>query len=587
MAILKRGSFNSIQEMIDAREPVRDSYKCDVSDAVSIIKEAIENDEQITIIGDYDADGISATSILVMALREAGANPAYRLPLRFSEGYGMKPSMVEEIDSGLIITVDNGIASHSAIEAAKEKGLQVVVTDHHLPVSKSEIVMDGSTLKRKNYFDIPKADCVIDAHIQELQNDTEKFDFYDYCGAGIALKLAESLIGKNNPLMDKLYAFAAIATVADVVPLKGDNVNIFKRGIKAMAEGKITDGLYQLLVQNKIDVNSIPADCPPDVLLTGDVMGYTLGPCFNASSRLFDAGASEVVRCLLTDGNMFQATKRAQKLIEHNEERKQITDAEMAVVKKIMSDNHMENDCPIVLHIKDSKPGIIGLHAGRLCEEYQVPVIVLNGEKDCCKGSCRSPENAHMKHMLDAVSDILVAYGGHAGAAGLTICEDKIDEFRDRLKKYCVKNGIKSIKDTNTYYDISIDAKDVAAVLEKLYNELSPFGEGNPMPTFLVTDFHVTGAKVINGKTGTHLKLIGDEKASIINFHIDPEKIPDNIKEIIDNKSDSAYVDVICQLNYDLFGGVAKPSLAAEIYWDSAEREKFLDISDKSEMPEI
>lgn len=499
--LMKRGTATSIADFY--RPGITDTdrpYEFNCKNAPEIITNAIQSKQNITIIGDYDCDGVCATAILATALRELGAEPTLRLPLRFTEGYGMKASMVDEIESGLIITVDNGIAAHDAIRAARDKGLDIIITDHHLPTIKNgEIVL-------------PDADCIINPHLEEAKQEGG-YTFYDYCGAGVALKIAEKLLGKDHAILDRLYAFAAIATVADVMPLVEDNRNIYIRGAKAISNGNITKGLQQLFELNKINYRDIPDGIAPHFILSGDIMGYKIGPCINAASRMADDGASRALDCILSDDSSMTAIQRAADLIDINEDRKELTNSESSLINEYIKTHGVE--CPVIIHLPDSGPGIIGLHAGKICEDYKTPAIVINGHGDKCKGSCRAPLGVNMKQMLDEVSDCMVTYGGHAGAAGLTIREDKIDELRERLQQYCRDNGIEPDTDDTQYYDLEIDECDFAAISFEL-QQLAPFGEGNPEPVFAVHFTAKEQPKILGGK---HLKLNG-ENACAIGFNM-------------------------------------------------------------------
>lgn len=570
--LVKRGAFQTIEEWAKTvTVNTNHLYKFDLKNAPEMIQTAVANGEKITIIGDYDCDGICASAILASALLKMGCRPTVRLPLRFSEGYGMKPSMVEEIDSGLVITVDNGIAALDAVEAAKKKGLKVIVTDHHSVVKECVPSVRDGIISQTTIVKLPNADCIINPHVEETLGETGRYDFYDYCGAGVALKLAEELLGKDDGIMERLYAFAALATVADVMPIVEDNRNIVIRGINAMARGEITAGLYQLLAQNKIDVGHMPDGFLPHNYITPDVLGYKLAPCVNAVSRLIDSGAYIALALLMCD-IIRLAVDKAKALIEKNEERKRITESEQIEVDRIIKENGMENDCPLVVHIKDSAPGIIGLHAGRLCEQYKVPVIVINGEGDNCKGSCRSPEGANIKALLDAVQDSLVAYGGHPGAAGLTIKESEIDNFRARLIEECKKQGIKAQSTDEIYYDFSVDASEIKNIIPIL-ERMAPFGEGNPEPVFLIKDFPFDKVSILGGK---HLKFTGGE-VSAIGFNLCGEG------DVVPSDVESGCCFLVGTLGYNCFRGNATPQIQIFVIPSAEDIEKHLNNEEQDQ----
>ncbi len=549
MKYQQRGNCSDIKEWVDKHPtPSADKkYRFDLKDVPDRIKTTISKGEKITVIGDYDVDGVCASAIMATAIRELGGNVTIRLPLRFSEGYGMKPSMVDEIASGLVLTVDNGITAHEAVKAAKAKGLEVVVTDHH-GVSKEMVptIKDGLVCQEERVV-LPEADCIINPHVEETLGIEGSYDFYDYCGAGVALKIAEAVLGEKHPVMDKLYAYAALATVADVMPLVEDNRNIVIRGIGAMARGEVSPGLYQLLAQNKIDLSSVPETVPPHCYITSDTLGYKIAPCINAASRLLDDGAYKALTCLLADKNS-TGLAAALDLIKLNEQRKLITEQEQKQVADIVGKMKPEDRRSLVVYLKDCAPGIIGLHAGRLCEQYGVPVVVIGGEGDKCKGSCRSPENANIKSLLDSCQDLLIGYGGHPGAAGLTISESKIDELRDRIEAECIKRDIVPQLSDAIEYDVVVPSSEIGEAIRAIEN-LAPFGMGNPEPVVCVPDCAIEEARILGGK---HLKI--DGTISAIGFNMCDGSFDTSQLE-------SGSCSLVGTLGYNCFRGDAKPQL--------------------------
>lgn len=611
MRIQKRGTYLRVEDLIKPSVVnTNHSYTFDVKTAPELLLKAILEGQRITIVGDYDCDGICGVAIyfrglkrfqeLLTAYKDDSARAklapavtehllkltqlAYqcdetqahdilcnhnqaelsrirvRIPHRHSEGYGMKEAMVDEISSGVLLTVDNGIAAAAAIQKANAKGLTTIVTDHHsLPVTKKLEIVNGEMI-HVNEYTLPPATCLINPHIEETKGEEGHYDFYDYCGAGVALKVIEALIGPDKRMMDECYAFAAIATVADVMPMVEDNRNIFARGIDAMKYGRITPGLAALLETSKIDFKNLPAGMPTHVLVTSDTMGFTLGPKINAPGRVGtshpasmngDRGAERSLRCLLaTDWR--QAQEMAQELNEANENRKSISKDMQMKCESIIALNSMENDCPLVIHIPECGAGVIGLVAGYLCEKYKVPAIVLNGTGDNCKGSARSPEGINMKALLDECQHVLKAYGGHPGAAGLTISEESIDKFRNMLYNICKRQGYTSLRPDYLPYDLEIDAKDIQHNLDVLIEKLAPFGEQNPEPIFLIRNFPIRDMTVLSDK---HLKLIGD-KASAIGFFLAEDPA------IMAHIENTGTCDLIGTLTYNCFRGNATPQLS-------------------------
>lgn len=612
MYIQKRGTLTRIEDRITPSVAnTNRTYQFDTKNAPDLLVRAIVDGQPITIVGDYDCDGIAASAIsfrgfnrlkelLTKARTEASfrslpaatqthllnliqktyqcdtqqaqeilhnnhadqARVRVRIPRRYTEGYGMKAEMVDEVKSGVLFTVDNGIAAADAIQKAKDKGLTTIVTDHHaLPITK-KLLLINTELVEVNEYRIPNADCVINPHMEQTMEESGHYDFYDYCGAGVALKIVEELLGQDTRTLDELYAFAALATVADVMPMIEDNRNIFNRGVKAMVNGRVTPGLSALLEVSKIDPRHLPDNHPAHMLITSDTIGFTLGPKINAPGRVGtshpdsaggDRGAERSLRCLLAS-DWRQARELANELHVANENRKEIAKQMQMKAEMVISRNGMQNDCPLVVHIPECGDGIIGLVAGYLCETYCVPAIVINGHGEHCKGSARSPEGANIKALLDECQHLLVAYGGHPGAAGLTISEESIDKFRNMLYNTCKKQGITSQKVDAVQYDLEIDAKDLQHNLDVAINKLAPFGECNPEPVFLVRNFQAKDVVVLGDK---HLKLIGDNASAIGFFMAEDASIMEHIET---NKT----YDLLGTLSYNCFRGKATPQLSIQ-----------------------
>ncbi len=553
MRIVKRGTAQTVADLRAQRPGIDNTdrpYAFDLKNSIEIIHKAIADGEHITIIGDYDADGICASAILFTALSQLGVNPDVRLPLRFSEGYGMNTAMVDEIESGLVITVDNGIAAHEAISAAKAKGLTVLVTDHHEPV------IDGDKII------LPEADCVINPHIERLSGQGG-YDFHSYCGAGIALKLAERLLeGKPAQIIEKLYPFAMIATVADVMPLVEDNRNIYIRGAKNVQLGNMTTGLAQLFAMNKVNTQDIPLGFAAHQVITADQIGFRIGPCINAASRMSDDGAMLAYQCLISDGSNREAREIAEQLVKINDKRKTVTTSERAEIERQIKAQKVQ--CPIVVHIPDSAPGIIGLHAGWITEKWGVPSIVFNGHGDECKGSARSVEGVHIKNLLDECSDLLVKYGGHAGAAGLTIREEDIPAFREKFTEVCIAHGIEPVIHTDVECDLVISERDVPGTLTEL-RKMEPFGEGNPQPVICVDDFRPRDVKIMAGK---HAKWIGGNLEAI-KWGAVEEGMPE--------LEPGTPVAVVGTLGYNIFRGNASAQMIVDYIGDGRTPDRIIE----------
>ena len=336
---VKRGDFNSLQAIIEKNvgmpiqeflNPKRDPYISNLKEAAKFIRDAAEEGKKIHIVGDYDVDGDTSSSILKMGFHEAfGEMPSVRLPRRFSEGYGLKMKIIDEINDGIIVTVDNGIAALEPIKAAKKKGLDVVVIDHHQPV-----IDNGKVI-------LPEADVIVDPHA------IPGSEFSGYCGAGLAYRLIKELI-PDSPMLVRYLVLASIATVADVMDLVGDNRNIVKDGLGAIRKRYVTLGLNTLL--NLVGLSYVDE---------GDY-GFKIGPIMNASGRLYDNGPQDVVNLLTThvmpgeegyDKALKETFDLGEVLIARNEERKKLSEeAESRADNIIRNRPGMSGTKPIILY---------------------------------------------------------------------------------------------------------------------------------------------------------------------------------------------------------------------------------------------
>ena len=454
-----------------------------IKEAKELLSEFGNSGKLITIVGDYDADGICASAILSMTFSEMGWKHIVRLPKRFSEGYGLSEDIIDELEVGLLITVDNGIAATDAIKKAKDRGFTVIVTDHHLPDADSNI---------------PPADIVIDPNAIE---NTATFN--GYCGAGLAYKLSVNILGEKHPLIPKLLSLATIATVADVMPLIEDNRNIVKNGLITILDKKSrTLGLGAILSRFGIEKYISAKD-----------IAFKIGPAINAPGRMFDNGANISLETLICDDSLQNAIQRSDFLYEINNKRKDAKVSTLQILRQNIKDNHLENDCPLIVYEVGLPEGLIGIFAGNLAEEYKVPCIVLTDTEDenILKGSGRTYGNTNIKELLDRNNKFLIKYGGHADAVGISAMHiNELNNFKNALQKDF--NGKKTVDDDTIYYDLEIDATEI----NKMFSEIAkyePYGQGNPEIVFLIKNFDISSVKYMqNGQT---VKFTGKDASAI------------------------------------------------------------------------
>ena len=481
----RKGNFETIKDVVLNHVGMSEEefmipkphYHIDhIKETAQVLKNVGGMGKRISVFGDYDVDGIAATSILSLVFKHCGWNFTVRLPKRFSEGYGMSEAMIDEVDEGLIITVDNGITAIDAIKKAKEKGLMVIVTDHHLP--------DASGI-------IPDADIVIDPNAIE-----GSADFKSYCGAGIAYKLAQEILGENHEMMPKLLGLAAIATVADVMPLVGENRFIVKNGLKTLVNRK----------DRTMGLGALMDECKFGNYVSAKNIAFKIGPMLNAPGRLEDDGAMVSYNLLTSDSSYADATIKATTLSEMNETRKRAKDEGIKSLEQNMVDNCLFCESPLVLYEPGLLEGLVGILAGQFAEKYQVPCFVFTDSEnpDILKGSGRSYGGVNIKELLDHNAHLIHTYGGHAEAAGVSVERDKYYEFKDAL--VCELAGSEIKVDNTLYYDLVIDASDIAKTLDEL-EKYAPYGEGNPEIVFYIKNFSVLGAKYM--QEGASVRLTG------------------------------------------------------------------------------
>lgn len=455
----------------------------DMEKAVEIIRTKINEKKKIRIIGDYDIDGVTATYILLSGLKRLGANVDTYIPDRIKDGYGMHEQLVEkafEDNIDTIITCDNGIAAAKEIEKAKDYKMSVVVTDHH------EVPFEDTSQGR--VYHIPKADAVINP-----KQETCPYPNKNICGAVVAWKLVWALYEKANLPQTEILEFlefAAIATVGDVMDLQGENRIIVKEGLKRILSTK-NEGLRALIAANNLEGNTI----------TAYHIGFVLGPCINASGRLDTASRS---LALFQAKDRMEAAKIAGDLTALNQSRKALTEIGREQAEKIVETTEIGKDRVLVIYLPDCHESLAGIIAGRIREKYNKPVFVLTKGEEEAKGSGRSIESYSMYEELVKCDDLLLKYGGHPMAAGLSIKEENIDAFRKRLNELC------SLTEEDLNPKIVIDVPmPISYISWELVHQLSllePFGKANTKPLFAQKNLRVLNPRIL-GKNQNVVKM--------------------------------------------------------------------------------
>ena len=464
----------------------------DMDKAVSVIASSIRDNKHIRIIGDYDIDGICSIYILFKGLKMCGADVDYEVPDRITDGYGINENLIKQAyEAGVevIITCDNGIAAASQIDYANELGMTVVLTDHHdVPYEETD--------NGRRYI-IPKAAAVVDPK----QNDC-RYPFKMLCGAGIAYKFIGCMVKEfqtGDSIMPELLQFAAIATVGDIVDLLDENRIIVKEGLKLIANTG-NYGLNALMAVTGVSRESINAYH----------IGFVLGPCLNASGRL--DSAKRALKMLVTDDRA-EAERHAGELKDLNEERKKLTSEAVDKAVDMVENSSLKDDKVLVIFLPDCHESIAGIVAGRIREKYYKPVIVLTRGEQEAKGSARSIESYNMFEKLSECKDLFTRFGGHPMAAGLSLPEENIPEFRRRINEHC--NLSEEDLTETVWIDVPMPLEYINEKLILELGGLEPFGKANPKPVFADKNISIRNIRAI-GKDKQYTRMTITKDSGIV-----------------------------------------------------------------------
>ena len=455
-------------------------------------KRIVENllaGKRMLIIGDYDADGIFATTILMKFFMELGFSGLvdYKIPSRLKDGYGLNKNLIDyAIENGFnfVVTVDNGIAANEAVDYANSKNYEVIITDHHTPPAT-----------------LPNAEIIVNPRVQG--EESEVFQYIS--GATVAWYLAYAIqleIGSKIDLKEYLD-FVALTIISDVMPLKNINVPLVNYGVKLLKERK--RDIYKFIWN----------DWTAPVMDTTSI-AFSLIPMINAMGRIDDANVA--VSFFLDDRNTYQ---NYMYMYNINEQRKAMSRQGLDYAETLSTD--ATKDKVIIIECDDFHEGIVGIIAGKLAEKYQVPTFVFsyNKEKDLYKGSGRTSGNIHLYDLTNTASDLLAGFGGHAGAVGLAVRKENLDKFIERMKK-----EVKKIKASDFVLEskkpIKCSFDDITPDLMNTILKYAPFGQGNPAPLFQ-TKCNVDIMTEL--KDGLHYKcILSSEKTEVVGLFFNVKK---------------------------------------------------------------
>lgn len=494
-----------LREFLGEGEPLSDPFLLkDMDKAAARITRAVDNMEKIAVYGDYDADGVTSTAMLYSYLETRGADVIFYIPQREGEGYGMNIGAVEYLKEqgvSLIVTVDNGISSVQEVARANELGIDVVVTDHHRP---QEI--------------LPDAVAVVDAY---RPDDTSPYKHFS--GVGIAFKLLMALEDGAGDVEDLLEAYsdlAAIGTIGDIVPLTGENRTLIRAGLERLSQSD-RPGVQALLENAGIAGKA----------LTSTNVAFTLVPRINATGRM---GAPERAVRLLISGYEEEAEVLSEEICADNEERRRV-EAEIAeaAFADIEAKGYMK-DRVVVVDGENWHHGVIGIVASRVTERCGKPCMIISRGETEAKGSGRSIEGFSLFEAICACGDLLLKFGGHPMAAGITLKPENIEAFRKRINRYAAEHFPQMPTQTVTL-DCKLNPAALSVSMAQSLTQLEPFGNGNPQPVFGLFNMELSNVTPVGG--GGHLRLTLEKNGAVITamrFNTKPEELPYHIGDKID-----------------------------------------------------
>ena len=494
-----------LREFLGEGEPLSDPFLLkDMDKAAARITRAVDNMEKIAVYGDYDADGVTSTAMLYSYLETRGADVIFYIPQREGEGYGMNMGAVEYLKEqgvSLIVTVDNGISSVQEVARANELGIDVVVTDHHRPQAI-----------------LPDAVAVVDAY---RPDDTSPYKHFS--GVGIAFKLLMALEDGAGDVEDLLEAYsdlAAIGTIGDIVPLTGENRTLIRAGLERLSQSD-RPGVQALLENAGIAGKA----------LTSTNVAFTLVPRINATGRM---GAPERAVRLLISGYEEEAEVLSEEICADNEERRRV-EAEIAeaAFADIEAKGYMK-DRVVVVDGENWHHGVIGIVASRVTERCGKPCMIISRGETEAKGSGRSIEGFSLFEAICACGDLLIKFGGHPMAAGITLKPENIEAFRKRINQYAAEHFPQMPTQTVTL-DCKLNPAALSVSMAQSLTQLEPFGNGNPQPVFGLFNMELSNVTPVGG--GGHLRLTLEKNGAVITamrFNTKPEELPYHIGDKID-----------------------------------------------------
>ena len=529
--LVRRGYEDPMEarRFLDAKPPGHDPFLLgDMAVAVERIRAAIEGRKRICVHGDYDVDGICATALAVLLLRELGADAVWHLPSRFEEGYGVSRDTLAKLAGegvGLVLTVDCGITAVDEIAEAKALGLEVIVTDHHRP---------GEMLP----------ECPI------VSTRPSRYPFPELCGTGVVHKLGEALLGAEHPALKRNLDLVALATIADVVPLVDENRALAAAGLRALACTR-RPGLQALMRGARVDPAAVDAGA----------VGFRLAPRINAAGRLCRPDIA--LELVLTEEDE-EARRLALELEDLNRERQAVEDRILREASQLVESmpEPIRRRRGYVLWHEDWHEGVIGIVASRLVERFHRPIVLIAESQDGWKGSGRSVSRFDLHGALAACSEHLERFGGHRAAAGLLIAHSRIEAFADAFALHADAELTAEDLHPVTVVDAVVSAEDLTLPMAQELDRLAPFGLGNPDVTLLVPGSQAIALGTVGD--GKHLRFRvrqhGRDAGSAIAFGQGSQ---------LDRLRAEGLLDIACRLKENYWNGTVSPQLVVRRLFDT------------------
>jgi single-stranded-DNA-specific exonuclease len=496
----ENAKFSKLAEL-----PTPESFK-DINKATRRIKEAISTNEQITIVGDYDVDGVVSTTIIVDFFRKIGVDVDYIIPNRFEHGYGLSPKIVDMINQGLVITVDNGISACEASKKLKEKGIDLIITDHHTVGAK-----------------LPEALAIINPKQKDCN-----FPFKDICGAQVAWYLCAAL--KKELQVDinlqEFFDLLCVAIIADIMPMTSLNYTMVRYGLKQIKTSKRPAF---------IKINEMMSK---EAFVSDDI-GFTIAPKINSAGRMDDAS---IALSFLLAKNQYEANEALQMLEELNCYRKTLQEE---ISQKANNATNKEDNAVIVWG-ENWHEGVIGIVASKLSNSYKKPAFIFSVKNGIAKGSARANANINLHSIISETSDLLLGFGGHKNAAGLSLEAKNLKEFRNRINELLNIEPEELHKEHNTLGELDVSSVDLEFL--EIIEKFEPYGLENHKPIFQVSNSKVLKSELF-GKDKNHLKLTLNNNGYIfeaLRFHADRKILND-------------YIDIVVSVNKNEFRGEVNP----------------------------